>query len=107
MAIAHAVFDIRWVNPFPLPVLAGFALLAGVRPGWHRDETVRRGSSILAFVLGGYVLVYLTTPLDLRTQLDTSLKRLLLQLWPMALLVYFMVVRDPTDATIDVRRRCP
>jgi hypothetical protein len=63
------------------------ALLAGV---WVLARGGRPGPSwpfaVLALVLSGYALVYLATPLDLSWQLRTSAERLVLQLWPAAVL---------------------
>ena len=43
-------------------------------------------------MIAGYYFVFVTTPYDLTWLLDLSLERLLIQLWPMALFVYFMSV---------------
>lgn len=47
---------------------------------------------LVALMLAGYYLVYLTTPQDLAWHLDTSLVRLLLQLWPLALLGWVLAL---------------
>jgi len=46
----------------------------------------------------GYYLVYIVTPHDLAWHLQYSLDRLLLQLWPSAIFVYFMMVRTIEEA---------
>ncbi len=38
------------------------------------------------------------TPLDLTWQLNNSMNRLLLQLWPCAVLVFFLSLRRPEEA---------
>jgi len=43
----------------------------------------------------GYFMIYLTTPLDLTYHLGSSLYRLLLQVWPIGLLIFFAGVRAP------------
>jgi hypothetical protein len=71
------------------PFLALYFLLARVKRSSF--STVQIGVSLLILMLAGYFAVYLTTPLDLAFQLDTSLSRLLLQLWPGAVFVFFMM----------------
>jgi hypothetical protein len=53
-------------------------------------KSVQTGIGLLILMLAGYFAVYLTTPLNLAFQLQTSLSRLLLQLWPSAVFVIFM-----------------
>jgi Dolichyl-phosphate-mannose-protein mannosyltransferase len=83
--------------------LAGLRLLAGAgaalpvygfmlgsnpnhpRPGLH-------AAVVLAVMLAGYALIYLTTPHDVTWHIISSVDRLLLQLWPTALLLFFLRV---------------
>lgn len=44
--------------------------------------------AVLLLMLAGYYAIYLVTPQDLEWHLDSSLVRLLLQLWPLALLAW-------------------
>jgi MFS family permease len=71
--------------------------------GRYRDPFGRRGNlllpgSVLGLMLAGYIGVYLTTPHDLDWHLATSLDRLLVQVWPMAVVAVFLqlgaTVRD-------------
>lgn len=48
----------------------------------------------LGIVLAGYASVYALTPHDLAWHLETSLGRLLLQLWPLTLLILGLGARD-------------
>ena len=49
-------------------------------------------------VLVGYFFVYILSPYDLAWHLDTSLNRLLLQVWPVAIFAYFAIVQAPEQA---------
>lgn len=73
--------------------LLGYLLLVGRT----RDEHSRRDSfsvaAVLALMLAGFFTVYVITPKDLAWQLKFSLGRLLLQLWPSALLAFFLFAR--------------
>lgn len=54
-----------------------------------RDKHKWRFLSVVA-ILCGYLLSYLLTPLNLQWHLDTSLNRLLLQLWPSFIFLYLV-----------------
>ena len=62
---------------------------------------VQTGIAVLVLMLGGYFLVYLTTPLNLAYHLKTSLSRLLLQLWPSAVFVFFMAASTVAPAALQ------
>jgi dolichyl-phosphate-mannose-protein mannosyltransferase len=53
---------------------------------------------LLGLMLLGYVMVYAMTPQDLAWHLRTSLGRLLIQLWPLTLFVFFLHVASPEEA---------
>jgi hypothetical protein len=77
---------------FVLPLC--FLLLGPAKSGCR---TPGRGTALgcFALMLAGYCLVYLISPLDLNWQLRTSADRLLVQLWPMLVLVTFLYLRTP------------
>lgn len=52
---------------------------------------------ILILQLFGYFLTFLFTPHDLKWHMDTSLDRLLLQLWPGLLFAGFTIIRTPEE----------
>lgn len=84
-----------------LPTLAllGAAVLLGPRPDWRAQRVPLVLLAALALVFLGYLAVYVLTPLDLEWHLDTSMRRLQLQLWPALLLLVFVLVRTPAEAT--------
>jgi hypothetical protein len=53
---------------------------------------------VALLMLLGYTLVYLTTPLELRGHLRSSLHRLLMHLWPLALLWFALSTASPEEA---------
>ncbi len=77
-----------------LPLLA-YGLFAGKqqKQNEHRNIT----SLVLTFVCValGHVAVYLITPYDIQWHINTSLNRLLLQLWPVVVFITFLVVNTP------------
>ncbi len=53
----------------------------------------------LGLILTGYFFIYVTSPhADLNWHLNSSLDRLLIQLWPSFVLIYFLTVRTPEQA---------
>jgi hypothetical protein len=69
-----------------IPVIA-FILLIGVHRPVFRSYAWRTIVSIVILVSLGYYFVYLTTPLSLQWHIESSMDRLLLQLWPSLLLI--------------------
>jgi hypothetical protein len=57
----------------------------------------------------GELAIYIAVPNDMEWQLNTSLERLLLQLWPSALLAFFMAANSPQLAAIrkEAEKRKP
>lgn len=75
-------------------LLAVYWLAVGVDKA-HYGPAARICSRALVGTFGGYFLVYLTTPLPLDWLVETSLNRVLMQLWPSALFVFFLCMRSP------------
>lgn len=52
---------------------------------------------IICCMILGYFLIYIITPRDLDWHLRTSLERLLLQLWPSFIFIFFVNIRSPEE----------
>ena len=69
--------------------------------GFTSNKQNRRGIQntmfILIFMLVGYFLVYIITPQELNWHLNTSLGRLLLQLLPSTIFLFFMAIANPNE----------
>jgi hypothetical protein len=74
-----------------------------VRAKRSSSSNVQLGVVLLLLMLAGYFAVYLTTPLNLAFQLSTSLSRLLLQLWPGGVFLFFMAASAPGELTLGVK----
>lgn len=87
-------FSNRVWNWFPL-FLIFYSLVQGIKIK-KEDKAFLAISFITLFImLIGYILVMITTPSDLKWNLDTAFPRLLLQLWPLFLFNYFLMVPVP------------
>jgi hypothetical protein len=78
-------------------VAMGLYLVGPGWPRWIRTEWV--APAILLLMAAGYYGVYLVTPNDLSWHLESSLNRLLLQLWPLAVFVWCLAA--PTRKATD------
>ena len=82
-----------WVINLPAILLAVVAL-CGVRLPRPKASWGIGGMVLLGMALS-YYLVYVLTPRPLWWHLQTSLSRLLVQLWPLALLAIMLALRMP------------
>jgi hypothetical protein len=79
-------------------LLAVYGGLVGRAAPDARKAPVAPVVAVLALMLLGYAFVYLVTPLDLLGHLNSSLRRLLLHLWPSALFGFFLWAATPEEA---------
>ena len=82
----------------PAYLLVVYAWLLGLKTGRGRRVTFLTLATALGLILAGYFFIYVTTPRDLEWQLTFSLDRLLIQLWPSFVLLFFLSVRAPEEA---------
>jgi hypothetical protein len=87
----------NWVVPTTILFLA----ISFLSPssGIRRTEPAFRYSMVsLALTLAGYFAIYVITPNNLYWHLRFSLNRLFLQLWPSAILLFFLLVGRQTSS---------
>lgn len=87
-----------WVVMLP-PLLLMYLLVAGINQAPKDRPPIYTGSLTLMLMMCGYFMVYLDTPNDLAWQLNTSLDRVLMQLWPLAIFTFFLLARTPEECT--------
>jgi hypothetical protein len=90
--------DVWEVAPYMVAILGVYALLVGRAPAGRRVAGTLAPALVLAFMVLGYYLVYLTTPYDLAWHLRTSSRRLVAQLWPLTLFVFFLATATLEEA---------
>jgi hypothetical protein len=86
-----------WYHPI-LPLIALAIALRFDRQ--YRREAAFPGLMVAAWLVS-YFGVYLVTPNDLAWQLQTSMYRLLVQIWPSFLLAIFIALRVPQAAVMQ------
>lgn len=79
-------------------VLVVYVALVGPARGRPAARAALLPAVALAIVLFGHAAVFVATAEDLPRLLNSSLDRLLLQLWPSIVFTYFMIVRTPDEA---------
>ena len=79
-------------------LLGGYFFCARPAAGGPSRLGARIAITALSLVLAGYVTVLLTAPAPLLATNIRSINRLLLQLWPSALLAYFLRIRTVEEA---------
>jgi hypothetical protein len=78
-----------------LPLLFIYCLCVKPRPSEQVKPLIQVISVTLVVMLFGFITVYLITPMDLRWHLGTSADRLILQLFPTTLFLFFLIVGTP------------
>ena len=82
----------------PVALLAIYGICVGV--GAKRTDGVKHAALTFLLLVAGYIGVYVTTPHDLLWHLSTSIDRLLTQLWPIFVLVLFLLLRTPEEVLL-------
>ena len=88
-------------------LLLFYLLLLGVSVKKQDLAAANIAVLLTVFMMVGYFFVYILSPFDLKWHLDTSLDRLLLQVWPLAIYTYFAIVRAPGQAVMKPIRTKP
>jgi hypothetical protein len=85
-------------RPIGMLFLLGYLLLLGRARDPRDRDAARMLGLALAVVLAGIFALYVVTPRGLAWHLSTSLGRIVQQIWPCAVLLVFLVARDPAAA---------
>lgn len=82
----------------PLTILAIYPLCLGLKIEEEDRPGVFTIIITLALMLLGEFMIYVISPYDLNWHMGTSFSRLILQLWPTLLLLYFLIIRSPEES---------
>ncbi|MBA3496248.1 MAG: hypothetical protein H0T86_04010 [Gemmatimonadales bacterium] len=87
-------------------LLITYGICVGVRPEQVRNRWLFTIVASVGLMLAGHVVVFVATAEDVARLLNSSLERLLLQLWPTVVFAWFMVLATPEEAAQrDAERR--
>jgi len=82
------------------PILPALALGIALRFDIQRRRDALFCSAVALLLLVGYFTIYIITPNDLTWQLQTSLSRLYVHLWPIFVLAVFAAMRTPESTGV-------
>ena len=85
-------------------LLLAYLLAMGIGRREADRVWVRMAAAVLVLMLAVHYVVFVALAYDLPRLLNSSLDRLLLQLWPSALFLLFMAVRTPEEAGFSLPR---
>lgn len=88
-------------------LLLAYLLAMGIARREVDRVWTRMAAVVLVLMLAGHYVVFVAMAYDLPRLLNSSLDRLLLQLWPSALFLLFMAVRTPEEAGFSLRGAKP
>ena len=86
-----------WVNPL-LPMLLYVIVQRYRRPAYAATKQAWFPAIVFAGMLCGYYGVYLFSPYEVVWHVETSISRLLIQLWPTLLLLWALLVAEKVEA---------
>ena len=92
-------------NHYSWIVLLLYAWLVGINPKIKSTPITVFAMTSFILILIAYYCIYLITPFNLDWHLASSLDRLLLQLWPSVLFVFFLFVNTPEEIMIKGKGR--
>lgn len=93
-----------WAVSVPF-LLVFYLLIVGIAFDGRSKLSIGTSLVTLFLMLLGYSLIYVVTPIDVQYQLDTSLNRILLQLWPAFVFTYFLAVRPIEQVALETNPR--
>jgi 4-amino-4-deoxy-L-arabinose transferase-like glycosyltransferase len=86
----------KWVVSLTASLLF-YLLLIGLDIKQKEVTNIVASIIALGIMLIGYFMAFVMSPLDVSAHIATSLNRVLLQLWPSFILVFFLMVRTPNQ----------
>jgi hypothetical protein len=91
------------IGPATVVVLSVYAFLLGKGPPVQFGLAMSSIIAVLALMMVGYTIAFLTTPHALLWHLSV-MDRLYMQLWPLALFAFFVRVATPEEAQLTIQR---
>lgn len=96
--VQSLLFFGQWKWPL-FPMLLIYLSLVGISVEETNRWSLLNSASIVAMMVVVYFVIYLISPHDLTWHITSSLDRLILQLWPSILLLFFLLAGQPIEQT--------
>lgn len=98
IVISEILKKVYFFNDKIVILLIVYWLLSGADRSGKGRKRIGSHVLLLLLMLCGYTFAYVITTYDLRWHIDSSLRRLFIQLWPAWVLLFFYGVRGPEAA---------
>jgi len=85
-------FDLSITSPVYILII--FGVLCGIKIKKEHEINILTAVTALCLMLTSYYFIFLSTSRDLIWHMGTSLDRLLLQIWPAFIFIYFMIIEN-------------
>ena len=86
-------------------LMAVYFLVSGLDRSGKGKKPALSHVILLFLMMCGYLFAYMVTPYDLRWHIHSSIRRLLIQLWPAWVFLFFYCVRGPEHSEVDDQTR--
>jgi len=91
----HKILEFSQGIVSPLLIIA-YSIVIGIKIEKEDRLNILFSFLLFIFMLIGYTFIYIITPYNLSWHAETSLHRLILQLWPTFIFIYMMVITYPS-----------
>jgi len=95
IVISEILKKIYFFNDKIVILLVVYLLFSGFDPSGKPKKHLLSHVLVLLLMVCGYTFAYVITTYDLRWHIDSSLRRLFIQLWPAWIFLFFYSVRGP------------
>ena len=100
----HLLSELIHLGNWPISIMSVLLVYGGIMGMKKPDNFTERALWIIPLLqFAIYILIYVITPHDLEWHLNYSMSRLLIHLFPMALLSFFLFVNTPETALNKVK----
>lgn len=103
IVLSEILKKVYFFNDKIVLLMAMYLLFSGLDRSGKVKKHLLSHVLLLLLMLCGYTFAFVITTYDLRWHIDSSLRRLFIQLWPAWVFLFFYSVRGPEQSAQDVR----
>ena len=103
IVISEILKKVYFFNDKIVILLVVYLLFSGIDRSGTDKKHIGSHVLLLLLMLCGYTFAYVITTYDLRWHIDSSLRRLFIQLWPAVVFLFFYAVRGPEAVAKEER----